>query len=184
MNTIYHMQIPAQFSDLRDFLNGRITRKAAHNTQIVDLGDQIVCEFHGLAIVRYTAESIMIDNCGYETSTTRDRFNHLTPCRVYQEKYRQWIVIADRVRKLDLSPYHICGIESGTIGNWLTLIDGKCDRLYRTATFGWPSEVSRYKFVKTGLPSPKDYGWLDAQGLPLPDREAEAEKPEAEKPEA
>ena len=172
MNTIYHMEIPVQFADLRAFLNGRTTRKSAHNTQIVDLGDTIICEFHGLTIIRYSDTGITIDNCGYETSTTRDRFNHLAPCRAYQDKYLQYLVTGTSVRKFDRSANPGNSLYP-TIGNWLNILDGESRRLRGMYTFAWPVTVQRYKLY----PGTQRYGgsWLDANGNPAPDdRTAEA----------
>lgn len=80
MNTIYHLPRPRSFADVEAWMGKKMSRKVAHNTQLTRAGDEsFFLTYHDNLIVVYHPEQISVGHCGWATSTTADRFHHLTP---------------------------------------------------------------------------------------------------------
>jgi hypothetical protein len=87
------------YQDAKNFLGNRKERAIAHNTRLeidsLDLGHEIITvKYHGNAIVNlYPDGTITLNNCGWYTSTTKERLNWFLPYGItlYQRNYR-WIV--------------------------------------------------------------------------------------------
>ena len=77
------------------FLDGRLSKKLAHNTYVVkrDLGCEVTYHGHVIAMFYAHGEYMAAWNCGLATPTTKTRINELIPNRysVYQKNFR-WFV--------------------------------------------------------------------------------------------
>lgn len=82
MNTIYHMPMPRSFADVEAWMAQKMDRKVAHNTRCVEyVGGEhsFSITYHGNEIIRFCKNRVLVKHCGWPTSTTADRFHHLTP---------------------------------------------------------------------------------------------------------
>ena len=72
-----------------DYLNGKFERPAGHNTRIKRSITGIAIKYHATEILEYKSDgSIVLNNGGWFTSTTKLRYNHFLPNEfsVWQER--------------------------------------------------------------------------------------------------
>lgn len=79
------------YGQILEDLNGRQTRKVAHNTYLQVRGDGVIAlKYHATDVVKYYADGrVVLDTGGWRTSTTKLRFNETysrLPLRVYSDK--------------------------------------------------------------------------------------------------
>lgn len=87
------------YQDAKEFLGDKKERPIGHNTRIeidtLNLGHEVITvKYHGNSIVNlYPDGTISLHNCGWYTSTTKDRLNWFLPYgfTLYQHNYR-WIL--------------------------------------------------------------------------------------------
>jgi hypothetical protein len=87
---VAHVQ---NYADARDFLGNRLSRKIAHNTHVeLRGGNTFAVRYHQTDVVTYHPDGrIVLNTGGWQTVTTKARFNTFTPARVYSDR-RQWFV--------------------------------------------------------------------------------------------
>lgn len=92
----YAGRLPRNYGSALRMLGGKRSRKVLNNTVIREsVADDIVVEYHGNEIARfYSNGEVMLTNCGYGTTSTRERLNAMTPARYsfVQRDYVQMIV--------------------------------------------------------------------------------------------
>lgn len=81
-------KIAASVTDYRSavrFLGSRERRKLAHNTWVEHIcPDAVAIRYHQTRIITYLADgSIILNNGGWDTVTTRDRLNLFTPSGIH-----------------------------------------------------------------------------------------------------
>lgn len=74
---MHRKHIPTTYAEAREALNGRESRKVAHNTTLVDLGDDgIGLRLHATYVVMFRTDgSLVLNTGGWWTVTTKDRIN-------------------------------------------------------------------------------------------------------------
>lgn len=97
---------PLTFDQAAEALGSRTRRKIGNNTELVrSLDSEIVVEYHGNKIVRYSPDGVFASWAGWTTSTTRDRLNQLTTGS-FNIKNREPHVNGERVSSLDWIEIH------------------------------------------------------------------------------
>ena len=85
------------------YLDGKTNRKIANNTflRITPACYEVSVFLHGYAIISYTEERIALNTWGYNTYTTRARFNWFTPksVRVYNEDHTLYLSYLGKTHK-------------------------------------------------------------------------------------
>jgi len=66
------------FTQAREKLGNRTSRKVANNTYLVDLGGYIGLRLHGTIIVSYHPDQTKVFTGGWRTVTTKARINEMT----------------------------------------------------------------------------------------------------------
>lgn len=66
--------------DLHEALDGRESRTIGHNTVAVRYSDGVAVQLHGHTIALFENDGgVLINQCGYVTTTTHERLRHLLP---------------------------------------------------------------------------------------------------------
>lgn len=80
------------FVEAEQTLNGRDSRKIGNNTYLRRRGTSIAVVLHASDVVTYRPDgSVVLDNGGWFTATSKDRLTNFSPWLVYQEA-RVWHV--------------------------------------------------------------------------------------------
>ena len=76
-----------------DYLNFKTDRPYANNTRISLEDKLIVVRLHGNPIVTFSPGRIMLNNCGWQTMTTKERIIRFLPSgfSLYQDK-KKWFI--------------------------------------------------------------------------------------------
>lgn len=139
------------FTDANQILGNRDRKKIGHNTYLQRAGDDIEAIYHSTAVVTYHPNNTMTCKTGgWQTVTTKDRLNQLTPLRIGSTK---GIWYANSERFFDGI---ICD-TSGQVLNPLPKADADATDAYNKAM---------RKQIKTYID-----GYLQAlivEGLPMP----------------
>lgn len=65
------------FGDMARYLGQRDSRTITNNTEVTNVGGDILVSLHGHAIARVTPDHIKVSSCRYRTVTTKHRLNCL-----------------------------------------------------------------------------------------------------------
>jgi len=88
--------IPTTYTETREALNDRDSRKIANNTTLVDLGDgSIGLRLHSTCVVTFNADgSLVLATGGWQTVTTKDRINRVIRAHGWTlyAKAREWFL--------------------------------------------------------------------------------------------
>ena len=111
------------FTGADGFLGSRKAARVGHNTSVERRGDdRIAVRYHYTDVVTYNRDgSVILDNGGWATNTTRERLRSFSPVAVFQARGREFWV--PRVGSMDnprqftgnlvLSPSVVRKIKSG-----------------------------------------------------------------------
>jgi hypothetical protein len=84
-------------NDALEFLGGKDERTIAHNTRIVRRDDGIAVRYHYTDIVLYKFDGkVVLNNGGWQTTTTRDRIRMFAPYARLAQKDFTWYVGEER----------------------------------------------------------------------------------------
>lgn len=109
------------FAEADGFLGERRSAKLGYDTGLRRVGlDQIVLRFKETDIITYGRDgSVLLDNGGWATRTTRERFREFTPVDVRQRGGREFWIANDKARpfvgRLNLSPLNVARINAGAV---------------------------------------------------------------------
>ena len=78
------------FTQAREKLGNRISRKVANNTYLVDFGEYIGLRLHGTIIVSYHPDRTKVFTGGWRTVTTKARINDYLPAGGIFQKAGVW----------------------------------------------------------------------------------------------
>jgi hypothetical protein len=78
------------FTQAREKLGNRTSRKVANNTYLVDLGGYIGLRLHGTIIVSYHPDQTKVFTGGWRTVTTKARINDYLPAGRICQKAGTW----------------------------------------------------------------------------------------------
>lgn len=110
----YAGRLPRTYAQAEQMLKGRSRRKVLNNTDLMKSaidGGCIVALYHGNVIAQFFEDgSRSLTNCGYGSSTTRERLNAMAPAGVgfVQRNHAQQV----HVRESDT---HTRVIDGGTV---------------------------------------------------------------------
>lgn len=79
------------YDGLLDFMGGKTDKRVCHNTRATHIEDGkdsfIVIVYHSTAIVTYWKDgTFRVTTGGWETPTTKERINKLTPLAIFQHR--------------------------------------------------------------------------------------------------
>lgn len=100
------------YYDCQDYMQDKFVKKLAHNTYVVARDGHYEVTYHGHTIARFYPTHTTVHNCGYSTTTTKQRLNCLIPRQfgIYQKNY-EWFV-HDRRHGTDFAYYNGMAFES------------------------------------------------------------------------
>ena len=113
MSSRYSGRLPRTYAQAEKMLKGRSRRKVLNNTDLMQSardGGSIVVLYHGNVIAQFFEDGCMVlTNCGYGTTSTRERLNAMAPAGVgfVQRDHAQQVHVRDatngegRVRVID-----------------------------------------------------------------------------------
>lgn len=109
------------FNGADGFLGSRKGARVGHNTQVYRVdADTIAVRYHYTDIVTYRRDgSVVLDNGGWATNTTRERLRAFSPVGVYQAKGREFWTASrssnprEFTGRLVLSPAVVRTIKAG-----------------------------------------------------------------------
>ena len=186
-NTIFHMDTPACYADVCKFLNGKASRKAAHNTiirRVADGSEAIEVVYHASTVITYTEDLIEVDLCGWDTLTTRLRIGRLAPITIGRSAGETTIGIPRAIDVYQRHTYDSYGTPR-TIGGYLSAVDPReadpdtdpqtlaadAFRAHGTAVLSWPPVRYVYTYNAPASASGIDvygYKWVNQYGEPRP----------------
>lgn len=117
MSSRYAGRLPRTYADAERMLKGRSRRKVLNNTDLMQSardGGSIVVLYHGSVIAQFFENgSMVLTNCGYGTTSTRERLNSMAPAGVgfVQRDYAQQVHVRDATN----GEGHVRVIDGGTI---------------------------------------------------------------------
>ena len=188
-NTIFHMDTPACYADVCKFLNGKASRKAAHNTiirRVADGSEAIEVVYHASTVITYTEDLIEVDLCGWDTLTTRLRIGRLAPITIGRSAGETTIGIPRAIDVYQRHTFDSYGTPR-TIGGYLSAVDPReadpdtdpqtlaadAFRAHGTAVLSWPPVRYVYTYNAPASASGIDvygYQWVDQYGAVQRDR--------------
>lgn len=80
------------YADAKEFLNGKSSRKLAHNTRVERSGPMIAIRYHQTDIVTFhPCGATVLRNGGWATPTTKRRINLYSPAMLFQKDYKWFL---------------------------------------------------------------------------------------------
>ena len=95
------MTIPSNFNKADTFLGSKCARpvKGKRSTQVVRLDpDTIALRYHGTSVVTWKRDGdVILRTNGWHSVTTKARINDAAPVRVYQDRFKWYVLQSSRL---------------------------------------------------------------------------------------